>query len=106
MVSCRRRRASHLFRPLRELRTARDTGRRCPGRLGLTVLAAIALVLSPLTKVTDMSFRRSSLGRVLGYGEFVLESAGQDQALRVVDHLPCPEQLYLEVCGRNASISI
>jgi uncharacterized membrane protein YdbT with pleckstrin-like domain len=55
--------------------------------------------MMPLSKVTDMSFRRSSLGRILGYGEFILESAGQDQALRVVDHLPYPEQLYLEVCG-------
>jgi uncharacterized membrane protein YdbT with pleckstrin-like domain len=55
--------------------------------------------MMPLSKVTDMSFQRSSLGRILGYGEFILESAGQDQALRVVDHLPYPEQLYLEVCG-------
>jgi uncharacterized membrane protein YdbT with pleckstrin-like domain len=55
--------------------------------------------MMPLGKVTDMSFRRSTLGRILGYGEFILESAGQDQALRVVDHLPYPEQLYLEVCG-------
>jgi membrane protein YdbS with pleckstrin-like domain len=55
--------------------------------------------MMPLTKVTDMSFQRSTLGRILGYGEFILESAGQDQALRIVDHLPYPEQLYLEVCG-------
>jgi hypothetical protein len=55
--------------------------------------------MMPLVKVTDMSFQRSTLGRLLGYGEFILESAGQDQALRVVDHLPYPEQLYLEVCG-------
>ena len=55
--------------------------------------------MMPLSKVTDMSFQRTSLGRILGYGEFILESAGQDQALRVVDHLPYPEQLYLEVCG-------
>jgi uncharacterized membrane protein YdbT with pleckstrin-like domain len=55
--------------------------------------------MMPLSKVTDMSFRRSALGRVLGYGQFVVESAGQDQALRTVDHLPYPEQLYLEVCG-------
>jgi membrane protein YdbS with pleckstrin-like domain len=55
--------------------------------------------MMPLGKVTDMSFRRSTLGRILGYGEFILESAGQDQALRIVDHLPYPEQLYLEVCG-------
>ncbi len=55
--------------------------------------------MMPLTKVTDMSFRRSAWGRVLGYGEFVVESAGQDQALRHIRHLPYPEQLYLEVCG-------
>ena len=36
---------------------------------------------------------------MLGYGKFVVESAGQDQALQTVDHLPYPEQLYLEVCG-------
>lgn len=53
----------------------------------------------PLTKVTDMRFERSATGRLLGYGKFIVESAGQDQALREVDHLPYPEQLYLEVCG-------
>jgi uncharacterized membrane protein YdbT with pleckstrin-like domain len=52
-----------------------------------------------LAKVTDMSFQRSAMGRLLGYGEFIVESAGQNQALRIVDHLPYPEQLYLEVCG-------
>jgi uncharacterized membrane protein YdbT with pleckstrin-like domain len=55
--------------------------------------------MMPLAKVTDMSFQRSTMGRILGYGEFILESAGQDQALSNVDYLPYPEQLYLEVCG-------
>ena len=55
--------------------------------------------MMPLSKVTDMSFQRSATGRILGYGEFVVESAGQDQALRNVRFLPYPEQLYLEVCG-------
>jgi membrane protein YdbS with pleckstrin-like domain len=55
--------------------------------------------MMPLTKVTDMRFERSPTGRLLGYGKFVVESAGQDQALQTVDHLPYPEQLYLEVCG-------
>jgi len=55
--------------------------------------------MMPLAKVTDMSFQRSPMGRILGYGEFILESAGQDQALSNVDYLPYPEQLYLEVCG-------
>lgn len=57
------------------------------------------VAMMPLVKVTDMSFQRSFLGRIFGYGEFILESAGQDQALRTVDHIPYPEQLYLEVCG-------
>jgi uncharacterized membrane protein YdbT with pleckstrin-like domain len=55
--------------------------------------------MMPLTKVTDMSFNRSPVGQVLGFGEFVVESAGQDQALRHIEYLPYPEQLYLEVCG-------
>jgi uncharacterized membrane protein YdbT with pleckstrin-like domain len=55
--------------------------------------------MMPLTKVTDMSFKRTGTGRILGYGEFVVESAGQDQALSNVRFLPYPEQLYLEVCG-------
>ncbi len=57
------------------------------------------VAMMPLTKVTDMSFHRSAMGRLFGYGEFIVESAGQDQALRNVDYLPYPEQLYLEVCG-------
>jgi membrane protein YdbS with pleckstrin-like domain len=57
------------------------------------------VAMMPLAKVTDMTFQRSPLGRMLGYGTFILESAGQDQALSTVDHIPYPEQLYLEVCS-------
>ena len=57
------------------------------------------VAMMPLAKVTDMTFQRSPLGRILGYGTFILESAGQDQALSNVDHIPYPEQLYLEVCS-------
>ncbi len=59
-----------------------------------------SVAMMPLSKVTDMSFHRSFAGRMLGYGDFVVESAGQDQALRTIDHVPYPEQLYLVVCGR------
>jgi membrane protein YdbS with pleckstrin-like domain len=55
--------------------------------------------MMPLTKVTDMRFERSPAGRLFGYGTFIVESAGQDQALRNINHLPYPEQLYIEVCG-------
>jgi membrane protein YdbS with pleckstrin-like domain len=57
------------------------------------------IAMMPLKKVTDMTFQRSTFGRLLGYGEFIVESAGQDQALSHVDHIPYPEQLYLLVCG-------
>jgi uncharacterized membrane protein YdbT with pleckstrin-like domain len=64
-----------------------------------TGLVTRKVAMMPLAKVTDMSFQRSISGRMMGYGEFVLESAGQDQALRTVSFLPYPEQLYLEVCS-------
>ncbi len=38
------------------------------------------VAMLPLVKVTDMSFHRSSTGRLLGFGEFIIESAGSDQA--------------------------
>ncbi|MFD0657270.1 PH domain-containing protein [Thermocatellispora tengchongensis] len=63
-----------------------------------TGLITRKVAMMPLGKVTDMSFQRSLLGRMLGYGEFILESAGQDQALSRVNYIPYPETLYLEVC--------
>jgi len=64
-----------------------------------TGLVAKKVNMMPLSKVTDMSFQRSATGRIFGFGEFVVESAGQDQALSNIKYLPYPEQLYLEVCG-------
>lgn len=56
------------------------------------------VAMMPLVKVTDMSYNRSPLGRILGYGEFVMESAGQEQALRQISFLPRPDELYEEIC--------
>ncbi len=58
-----------------------------------------SVAMMPLSKVTDMSFRRTFAGRMLGFGEFIVESAGQDQALRSIDHIPYPEDLYVRICG-------
>ena len=55
------------------------------------------VAMMPLLRVTDMKYEQSALGRLLNYGTFVLESAGQDQALREVKHLPNPNELYLRV---------
>lgn len=55
--------------------------------------------MMPLSKVTDMSYNRSIPGRVLGYGRFVMESAGQDQALREVNWVPDPDHHYRAICA-------
>src|SRR6201989_3563674 len=39
--------------------------------------------MMPLAKVTDMSFQRSAMGGLFGYGAFIVESAGQKQARRI-----------------------
>jgi hypothetical protein len=54
--------------------------------------------MMPLSKVTDMSYNRSIPGRLLGYGRFVMESAGQDQALREVNWVPEPDTNYRAIC--------
>jgi uncharacterized membrane protein YdbT with pleckstrin-like domain len=53
--------------------------------------------MMPLTKVTDLTVDRSIVGRMLGYGTIVLESAGQDQALSRVEYVPEPETIYLDI---------
>jgi membrane protein YdbS with pleckstrin-like domain len=55
------------------------------------------VAMMPLLRVTDMKYEQSPIGRMLNYGTFVLESAGQEQALREIKHLPNPNELYLRV---------
>ncbi|GAB3886884.1 PH domain-containing protein [Terrabacter terrigena] len=57
------------------------------------------VAMMPLLKVTDMSYVRSIPGQFLGYGKFVLESAGQDQALREVKWVPDPDRTYRDICA-------
>ena len=59
-----------------------------------TGLVIRKVAMMPLEKVTDMSFSRSVAGQMLGYGQFVLESAGQDQALRTITFIPHPNWTY------------
>jgi PH (Pleckstrin Homology) domain-containing protein len=55
------------------------------------------VAIMPLSKVTDLTYERSIPGRILGYGVFVMESAGQKQGLDRVDFLPTPDVLYQQV---------
>lgn len=54
--------------------------------------------MMPMGKVTDMRYERSVPGRLLGYGAFIMESAGQDQALSRVAFISRPDWLYREIC--------
>jgi uncharacterized membrane protein YdbT with pleckstrin-like domain len=55
------------------------------------------VAMMPMSKVTDMRYDRSLLGMILGYGVYVLESAGQDQALTKVNFIPEPDLHYQQI---------
>jgi uncharacterized membrane protein YdbT with pleckstrin-like domain len=57
------------------------------------------IVTVPLARATELGLRRSFLGRLLGYGHFILYGAGRRQAIKHANFIPYPEQLYLEVVG-------
>ncbi len=61
--------------------------------------------MMPLARVTDMNYQRTIPGRVLGYGKFVMESAGQHQALNVVNWVPDPDHNYRILIREIFSIS-
>lgn len=45
-------------------------------------------------KVTDLSLRRSLIGRICNYGTIMIESAGQDQALNKIEYVRYPSQTF------------
>jgi len=52
------------------------------------------VAMMPVSKITDMTYERSVLGRLFGYGTLILESAGQIQALNRIEFLPRPEEVF------------
>jgi uncharacterized membrane protein YdbT with pleckstrin-like domain len=52
------------------------------------------VLMMPISKVTDLTYKRTVTGRMLGYGTMIVESAGQIQALNEIEYLPRPEQVY------------
>jgi hypothetical protein len=51
----------------------------------------------PLEKVTDMTYRRTLWGRLLGYGDLLVDTPGQELGLSYMDHLPNPDFFYRTV---------
>lgn len=55
------------------------------------------VAMMPMAKVTDMRYDRTVPGRILNYGVFILESAGQDQALSRINFVPEPDKHYRQI---------
>lgn len=58
------------------------------------------VAMLPLAKVTDMTYHRTVMGHVMGYGTFVLESAGQVQALSTIKYVSNPDRTYRAVISQ------
>src|SRR5207244_4808961 len=50
------------------------------------------VLMMPISKVTDLTYKRTATGRMFGYGTMIVESAGQIQALNHIEYLPRPER--------------
>lgn len=51
----------------------------------------------PLGRILDISVEKPMLGRMLGYGHFVFESAAQEQGLRDIRHVGHPDERDLTI---------
>src|ERR1044072_7119274 len=59
-----------------------------------TGIITTKVLMMPIGKVTDLTYERPFVGRILGYGTMIVESAGQIQALNRLEYLPKAEQGY------------
>ena len=62
-----------------------------------TGIVVRTVALLPLRRITDLTYKETLLGQVLGYGTFRFESAGQQQALSEITFLPDAGTLYRDV---------
>ncbi|HEY6796111.1 MAG TPA: PH domain-containing protein [Kineosporiaceae bacterium] len=60
-------------------------------------IATRKIAMLPLGKVTDMGYDRDPWGQLLGYGTFIIESAGQEQALRTLNFVPDSDNSYRQI---------
>ena len=62
----------------------------------VTSLVFTEVVMMPLARVTELRLHESMFGRMLHYGEFIVESAGP-QALSSIRFVPNPARIYQDV---------
>jgi membrane protein YdbS with pleckstrin-like domain len=60
---------------------------------------ARTVTLLPLRRITDLTWKETLLGQLLGFGTFRFESAGPQQALSEITFLPRADLLYGQVSG-------
>jgi len=55
------------------------------------------VAMIPFAQLININFERSTLGRLLGYGSFILDVDDQVVPVWRINFLPYPEQVYLEI---------
>jgi uncharacterized membrane protein YdbT with pleckstrin-like domain len=47
---------------------------------------------TPMTRILDITVNQSLVGRIFNYGDFIFESAAQDQGLREIEYVGRPDE--------------
>jgi len=58
---------------------------------------SVRIATMPITRILDITVEKPLLGRLLGYGHFVFESAAQAQGLRRIRYIPDPDARDLTI---------
>lgn len=53
----------------------------------------------PITKLRDVHYQQSWLGRIVGYATFNCDSIATEHALQAIYFVPYPEEIYREICN-------
>lgn len=67
-------------------------------------LVNVNLAMLSLSKVVDLSYTRSTMGFLLGYGTLVRESSGSGQTLHDVEWVKHPDETYRTICSAVFSL--
>lgn len=71
--------------------------------IGLTGFLGSEISTMPLTRVTDISYRTTVWAEIFRYGILRVETAGQDQALGLIEFLDKPEKFYDILIDRSTA---
>ena len=62
-----------------------------------TGVFSVRIATMPITRILDITVEKPLLGRILGYGHFIFESAAQAQGLRHIRHIGDPDARDLTI---------